>query len=188
MFRTLAGGTPAARAGGTGSGAVFICLAWDEGGCFHQAPFEHWWRLRFGWLRPCHRSWAICGSCADLSKGVRADLCARFQCQEELVEVTRFSPHARIVVVFPTFHRRGSAASRSRSWGTSTTDRGEKVEVIVLVRVAEEQTLAVPMPQVMDIVEVIQLAKQNAAWCHGSWKNMEVCSWHARLHLFLSPR
>ena len=84
--------------------------------------------------------------------------CSRARSLEENVEVTQFFPLERIdAVPVPqirnklwesqsTFHKSGFSASQSGSWAASTTDHGENVEVIQLMRVAVAQIVAVPVP------------------------------------------
>ena len=91
--------------------------------------------------------------------------------QEQFVEVTQFFPHERIVVRFVNVatqeqtlevvenipQERVQPATRSRPWCARTTDLGEIVEVMQLVRTAAEQNVAFPMPQ-------------RSHGCHRSWR------------------
>ena len=84
--------------------------------------------------------------------------------------MTQFIPRERIVDVFPVpqfknklwesrsfFCRSESAAPWSRSWCTSTTDHGEKVEVISLCESPRSRSCAQPMLQLPDLPGLVTL-------------------------------
>ena len=110
----------------------------------------------------------------DCTTGVRAESCA--SSQDVIVEVIWFIPQERVVADVTSasatgtvcgsscsVHSGGVAASWSRTWSTSTTDPGGRVEVIQLVRVTVGQTFATDHEE---IVKVMQLAMQTVAWSH----------------------